>query len=98
MPVERNSLKQSSFCRKVAAYHETWRQRTLEDTFPRFRVLTITTSRERVKNLRDATQRITRDKGAGLFLFCDEHSFVNAENALHVALLNGRGETVSLVS
>ena len=30
MPVERNSLKQTSFSRKLLAYHETWRQRALK--------------------------------------------------------------------
>src|SRR6266850_926448 len=32
MPVERRSLKQTSFFRKLLAYHETWKQKILEDS------------------------------------------------------------------
>ena len=97
MPVERNNLRQTSFHRKVVAYLETWRQKALKDSFPRFQVLTVTTSRERVKNLIEATGRITRNQGAGLFLFTDERAFVEAEDIFNISLLNGRGETVALL-
>lgn len=92
MPVERNNLKQTSFYRKLLAYHETWRQRALKDSFPRFQVLAITTTPERVENMVQGARRVTRDKGSGLFLFTDERSFTTAPDVLSLPLLNGRGE------
>ncbi len=97
MPVERNNLKQSSFGRKLLAYHETWRQRVLKDSFPRFQVLTVTTTPERVKNLVEAANRLTKGKGAGLFLFADHKAFTSAEDVFHLPLLNGRGEKATLL-
>ncbi len=97
MPVERNNLKQSSFGRKLLAYHETWRQRVLKDSFPRFQVLTVTTTPERVKNLVEAANRLTKGKGAGLFLFTDHKAFTAAEDVFHLPLLNGRAEKATLL-
>jgi hypothetical protein len=96
MPIERNNLKQTSFYRKLLAYHETWRQKTIKDSFPRFQVLTVTTTPERVQNLLEATRRLTKGKGAGLFLFVDHQAFTAAEDVLQLPLLNGRGEEVTL--
>ena len=56
------------------AYQATWTSglhRTLG--FPRFRVLTITSSPERVEHLIVACQRLER--GQGLFLFADRTEF-----------------------
>lgn len=97
MPVERNNLKQTSFYRKLLAYHETWRQRTLKDSFPRFQVLTVTTTPERVENMVQAARRLTQGKGSGLFLFTDERSFNTAPDVLSLPLLNGRGEQAFLL-
>ena len=97
MPVERSNLKQTSFCRKLMAYHETWRQTILKDSFPRFQVLTVTTTAERVRNLVKATRRLTQSKGSGLFLFADHKAFTSVKDALQLPLLNGRGEEVTLL-
>jgi hypothetical protein len=72
MPVERHSLKQTSFARKLIAYHATWQQKVLK-AFPRFRVLTVTTSAERVDRMVEACARL--ENGHGLFLFTDKKSF-----------------------
>ena len=95
MPVTRHGFKQSSFYRKLVAYQETWRQKTLADSFPRFRVLTVTTTPERVENLVQASQSLSH--GRGLFLFVDKSGFLSAENVLSMGMLNGRGETVAII-
>jgi DNA-binding Lrp family transcriptional regulator len=96
MPVERHSLKQSSFARKLRAYHETWRQGVLKNSFPRFRVLTVTTTPERVHHLISASRALAQGKGSGLFLFTHLDAFGNGSCALNVPLLDGRGDTVTL--
>ena len=97
MPVERSNFKQSSFVRKLIAYHETWRADILKNSFPRFQVLTVTTTPERVKNLVDATARLTKGKGSGLFLFADQKSFAPAADVFSLPLFNGRGDHARLL-
>src|ERR1019366_5736408 len=56
MPVIRKNLSQTSFYRKLRAYEATWSQ-SIHQTlfgFHRFRVLTVTTSAERLKSLVNA--------------------------------------------
>jgi hypothetical protein len=71
MPVIRRNLSQTSFYRKLRAYEATWSQ-SIHQTqfgFHRFRVLTVTTSAERVKSLVEACSKLER--GQGLFPFAD---------------------------
>ena len=96
MPVQRRGLKQSSFARKLLAYHETWRRKVLADDFPRFRVLTVTTSAERVEHLLKANRTLSQGKGSGLFLFTHQKKFHHRADVLELPLVNGRGETVTL--
>ena len=72
MPVIRTNLVQTSFQRKLLAYEATWTQKVHQRYLgiPRFRVLTVTTSAERVKSLLDACAQLKR--GHGLFLFADQ--------------------------
>jgi len=97
MPIRRHGLKQTSFYRKLLAYHETWRQGLLKDMFPRFRVLTVTTSPQRVEGLIECNRTLTQGKGSGLFLFADKAPFRAARDVLALPLLNGRGEQVTLM-
>ena len=71
MPVTRKTLSQTSFHRKLVAYEATWAQKLHEKLFGfnRFRVLTVTASRERVKSLVAACNKL--NTGRGLFLFAD---------------------------
>ena len=75
MPVMRQSLSQSSFYRKMLAYEATWTQNLHRSRFGfhRFRVLTVTSSPERVKTLTEACRQLER--GQGLFLFTDAEAF-----------------------
>ena len=71
MPVTRKTLSQTSFARKLLAYEATWTQKIHQRNLgiQRFRVLTVTTSAERVKSLVEACSQLKR--GHGLFLFAD---------------------------
>lgn len=97
MPVVRKGLAQTSFLRKLLAYQETWRQ-GLHRThlgLPNFRVLTVTTSRERVRHLVEACQSLSGGSSR-LFLFTDEGA-VHQGGILRHEWVNGRGELVRLV-
>jgi DNA-binding Lrp family transcriptional regulator len=71
MPVSRRNLSQTSFFRKLLAYESTWSQsiHTRRFGFHRFRVLTITSSVERLRTLLTACSQLKR--GQGLFLFAE---------------------------
>jgi hypothetical protein len=71
MPLTRRSLAQSSMLRKLLAYEATWRQGLHRERFgcSRFRVLVVTSSAERARNLVELCAGLNR--GRGLFLFTD---------------------------
>jgi hypothetical protein len=98
MPVIRNNLSQTSFYRKLRAYEATWSQ-SIHQTqfgFHRFRVLTITTSAERVKSLVNACSKLER--GQGLFLFAYWAVLEKAGGIFSPIWQSGKkGETVSLL-
>jgi hypothetical protein len=92
MPVTRKGLAQTSFTRKLLAYRETWRRglHTAHLGIPNFRVLTMTTNRERVEHLVAACRSLPGG-GARLFLFADEES-LGLGDILGHEWVNGRGE------
>ena len=99
MPVSRQTLAKSSFERKLFAYEATWQQ-NLHQTrfgFHRFRVLTVTTSAERARNLAAAASRLER--GHGLFLFTDLASLQSAPDLLAFPWKTARnGQAASFVA
>jgi len=82
MPITRSGLHHSSFHRKILAYEATWLQELHRKQFGfhRFRVLTVTTSADRLKHLVDACRQLER--GQGLFLFADLNSFLASPDPL----------------
>jgi hypothetical protein len=98
MPVIRKNLSQTSFYRKLRAYEATWSQ-TIHQTqfgFHRFRVLTVTTSAERVKSLVEACSKLER--GQGLFLFADQTVLEKSDDMFApVWQTSKEGQTVSLL-
>lgn len=82
MPVKRDRLERSSVFRKFLAYEATWSQGVHRSRFGwnRFRVLTITSSLERLRNIRKACLQLER--GNGLFLFADAASLNLDEDTL----------------
>jgi hypothetical protein len=98
MPVIRKNLSQTSFYRKLRAYEATWSQ-SIHQTqfgFHRFRVLTVTTSAERLKSLVSACSKLER--GQGLFLFADRTVLEKpGDMFLPVWQTGNAGQTVSLL-
>jgi hypothetical protein len=98
MPVIRRTLYQTSFYRKLLAYEATWSQ-SIHRTrfgFHRFRVLTVTTSAERVKSLVDACSKLK--SGQGLFLFADRTVLENPADIFSAIWHTGKlGEAGSLL-
>jgi hypothetical protein len=96
MPITRQNLSRTSFQRKLLAYHVTWKQ-GLHKTrfgFPRFRVLTVTTSAERMQSMIDVCSEL--EGGRGLFLFA-ETSALLGDDPFAYLWTNGRKEIVSLI-
>jgi len=97
MPVVRQNLAQSSFYRKLLAYEATWTQNLHRSRFGfnRFRVLTVTSSPERVETLLSASRQLKR--GQGLFLFTDRDAFLSCPDALSAPWRNGKGIVETLI-
>ena len=98
MPITRNGLHHSSFHRKLLAYEATWLQELHRKQFGfhRFRVLTVTTSTERLPHLVEACRQL--DRGQGLFLFADLDSFRASPDPLALPWQGARsGQTVRLI-
>jgi hypothetical protein len=99
MPLTRRHLSQTSFHRKLLAYEATWAQSLHQSRFGfhRFRVLTVTTSAERVASLVNACGKLK--SGHGLFLFADRSILVSPDDILSALWQTGRpGETASLLN
>ncbi|HEX4959331.1 MAG TPA: replication-relaxation family protein [Thermoanaerobaculia bacterium] len=98
MPVARKGLGQTSFARKLICYQETWRQGIQRSHLgiSNFRVLTVTTNRERVEHLVEACRSLGSG-GSGLFLFADRENLARGDILTH-EWVNGRGEVVYLVT
>jgi DNA-binding Lrp family transcriptional regulator len=97
MPVKRSHFSQTSFYRKMLAYEATWSQSIHQKRFGfnRFRVLTVTTSAERVKSLLKACAELR--SGQGLFLFADKDVLKEPAKILGAVWKSGKtGEAVSL--
>jgi hypothetical protein len=99
MPVTRRHLSQTSFYRKLLAYEATWSQ-SIHQTrfgFHRFRVLTVTTSAERVQSLVKACAQLK--SGHGLFLFADRTILESPSGIFAASWQTGRpGETGRLLT
>lgn len=97
MPIRRRSLRQTSFLRKLLAYYETWLQKLHTQVYgiKSFRVLTVTTSADRLTNILAANREATDGKGSRMFLFVDQ-STLAAANPLTALWRNGRDELTRL--
>ena len=98
MPIERPSLTQSSFKKKLLTYHHGHEARHHSKLWgiPGFRVLTITKSAERVASMIEALKSITRGKGSNVFLFTDV-GLLSRQHPLSAQWLTGKGEVTLLV-
>jgi hypothetical protein len=92
MPVVRHSHSRSSIHRKMMAYEATWSQGVHRTRFgfSRFRVLTVTSSRARMKTMLVACR--TLERGQSLFLFTDAKSLRTAPNLLDLSWTSARDD------
>lgn len=98
MPVVRNNLRQTSFQRKLLAYEATWTQElhSKHFGFHRFRVLTVTTSTERLTHLIEISRQLKH--GQGLFLFTDMNSLLSTSDPITLPWQGARaGQTAYLL-
>jgi len=98
MPIHRHRLNASCFERKFAAYEASWMQGVHRSRFgcSRVRVLTVTTSTDRVKNLSRASNDLER--GKGLFLFTDANSVSSAADLLALPWQKNDGSTEPILA
>jgi hypothetical protein len=99
MPVVRSTLNQSSILKKLLGYYETWQQELLLRRFgiDRFRVVTVTTSFERMLSMVEANRQVNGGKGSGLFLFAARDHLERFQNLLAAPFASGRiGEITRL--
>jgi hypothetical protein len=71
MPITRSDFSQSSFRRKLIAYLVMRKagMHTERFGFSNLRVLTVTTSAERIASMLTAVREVTGGRGSGMFLF-----------------------------
>lgn len=95
--ISRRADDHRSFRRKLKTYYDGWRaQRHIEQFgVKQMRVLTITSSPERVSNMIEAVHSITEGRGSNFFLFVDRATLATS-NPLEAECMSGKGETVRL--
>lgn len=97
IPIVRNSLDHRSIARKLATYYEGWRAGRHVEQFgvKQLRVLFVTESPERVRNMLSAVDQITDGKGSNFFLFTDRPTLA-AGDPLEVEWVSGKRQPVWL--
>jgi plasmid stabilization system protein ParE len=97
IPIVRNTLDHRSIARKLATYYEGWRVGRHVQQFgvKQMRVLLVTQSPERVRNILSAIDQITGGKGSNFFLFTDQGS-LSAGNPLENEWTSGKRMAVRL--
>jgi hypothetical protein len=98
MPVARHTLKQTSVYRKLVGYQQIWREK-LHEKFgmKRIRVLTVTTTAQRMMNLVEAAQHLPNPT-PGLFLFASKSNLAFNQDPFAARVVNGTGEEVMLTA
>ena len=93
MPIERSSLSQSSFKRKLQVYLAAHRanEHQLKFGFRNLRVLTVTTSMERIQSMLQVVKAITDGNGHGMFLFTDAATLAKYSDPLTLPWITTAG-------
>ncbi len=96
IPIARNSRDHRSITRKLATYYEGWRANRHVEQFgvKQMRVLIVTESAERVKNMLSAIDHITGGRGSNFFLFVDASAITG--DLLEVTWTSGKRTAVKL--
>lgn len=99
MPVSRSHPRQTSFQQKLLGYLAGSRPvNTHAQHFGvgNFRVLTVTTTRDRIATMVAALRAVTNDTGSNQFLFVDRPSLLASSDVLSLDWTSGKNETVRL--
>ena len=100
MPVVRADIRQTSFARKMRAYLAAYAAKQHERQFgwKAFRVLTVTSSPDRLRSMQEALARIhvPGSPGAGLFFFATRTALAG-NDPLASIWQDGAGRNVRLV-
>lgn len=99
MPVMRSNPRQTSFHQKILGYLAGSRPVNLHGQhfgIGNFRVLTITTSRERIGTMIEALKQATKGSGSNQFLFTDSASLRACPDVLSLEWTSGKGDCVRL--
>jgi hypothetical protein len=100
MPVKRSNIRQTSVASKLLAYYHGYRagHHTARFGIGNFRVLTVTTTQQRLATMLQVGKDLTGGAGSNLFLFADATALSSAADVLSFAWTSGKGEPVRLVS
>ena len=99
MPIERRSLAQSSFKKKLLAYHHAHKakQHTKLWAIPGFRMLTLAKSEERIASMIKVVSNITGGKGSNVFLFARPEMLLQGLDPLTALWTSGKGHDTTLL-
>ena len=98
MPVHRHKSKdQTYYAKKMLTYYEANRggEHLRELGISNFRVLTVTTTLDRVHRMIEAQKEMTDGRGSNMFLFVDDAALL-ASNPLDALWMTGKGKRVLL--
>ena len=99
MPVARSNPKQTSFNQKIFAYLAGGGSRNTHGAqfgVGNFRVLTITTTPQRMDTMLSAQKAVSKGEGSRQLLFVDYPKLRSCHDLLSLEWLNGKGERVRL--
>lgn len=99
MPIDRPSLDQSSFKKKLLTYHAAHQSKrhVARWGIPGFRVLTITKTAERMESMIAALKDITGGKGSNVFLFAELETIL-LNDPLSITWKSGKGQSIRLIA
>jgi len=98
MPLTRKDVKQTSFLRKLESYRDTYQNKLQEKYFgiSNFRVLTVTTSKERAENLVEVCKQNIDGVPAGVFLFSNQFE-LKKKSLFEIQWFDGKGKFRTLL-
>ncbi len=99
MPLTRKDVRQTSFLRKLESYRNTHKEKLQTKFFgiKNFRVLTVTTGKDRASNLIEVCKENIKDVPAGVFLFTFQEALKNS-SPLELNWLDSKGKERVLVN
>lgn len=98
MPIKRlKDTDQTYYTKKMLTYFAAHRagEHRRQCGMPNFRLLTVTTTPERVAQMLEAQREMTGGRGSNLFLFIDDAS-LHGSNPIDASWISGKGTAVKL--